>query len=87
MLFLPYGYDVCKQVRIRKKAYYFYFTNCFAQAYNPYSDIVTVEGGGLNRGAGAGGGGQGAIKGAIAPTTFCLNGMDMPVPPLNFGKN
>ena len=30
-----------------------------------------------------GGGG----KGAIAPPTFCLNGMDMPVPPLNFGNH
>ena len=32
---------------------------------------------GLGRGAGVGGGG----KGGNCPPTFCLNGMDMPVPP------
>ena len=33
------------------------------------------------RGAGAGGGGKGG------PPTFCLKGMDMPVPPLNFWQS
>ena len=37
-----------------------------------------------DRGAGAGGGGQG---GAIAPPTFCLKGMNMPVSPPKFWQS
>ena len=59
------------------------------ETLGPTEERLKFEFGGgfyaLPRGAGAGGEGQGGQL--PPPPTFCLKGMDMPVPPLNFGNH